>query len=60
VNAACAVLADPARADVPVLTIAHESGFASLGPFNRAFRDITGQSPSEYRAAALAGRRASP
>jgi AraC-like DNA-binding protein len=57
VTAACAALADPDRADVPVLTIAHESGFASLGPFNRAFREITGQSPSAYRAAAAAARK---
>lgn len=53
IHAAQAVLADPARADVPVLTIAYDSGFASLGPFNRAFRDITDQSPSEFRSKAL-------
>ena len=33
----------------PVLTIALDAGFASIAPFNRAFRDSYGQSPSEYR-----------
>lgn len=41
-----ALLASP---DTPVLTIAYDSGFASLGPFNRAFRDSTGMSPTEFR-----------
>ena len=30
-------LADPAQADVPVLTIALDAGFGSTGPVNRAF-----------------------
>lgn len=51
VAAAQAMLTDPGQADKPILTIAYDCGFASLGPFNRAFRDITGQSPSAYRAA---------
>ena len=46
-------LADPADARTPVLTIALDVGFASLGPFNRAFRSITGRTPSEYRRDAL-------
>ena len=37
--------------DRPVLTIAYDSGFASLGPFNRAFRESTGMSPTEFRRA---------
>lgn len=53
IAAAQALLADPARADQPVLSIAFEVGFASLGPFNRAFREIAGRSPSDYRAAEL-------
>lgn len=28
-------------------------GYGSLAPFNRAFRDATGTSPSEYRRAAI-------
>jgi len=43
-------LGDPDFARIPILTIAMDAGFSSLGPFNRAFRQATGQSPSEYRA----------
>jgi AraC-like DNA-binding protein len=42
-------LADPAMAEVPVLTIAMDAGFQSLGPFNRAFKADTGLTPTEYR-----------
>lgn len=44
-----AALADPAQAEVPVLTLALDSGFNSLGPFNRAFKAATGLTPSEFR-----------
>ncbi|GIL02071.1 MAG: transcriptional regulator [Alphaproteobacteria bacterium] len=47
-------LADPARAREQVITIAFELGYASLAPFNRAFRERVGMSPTEFRAAALA------
>lgn len=46
-----AALADPAQREVPILTIALDAGFGSLGPFNRAFRESEGRTPSEYRAA---------
>ncbi|MEL6206332.1 MAG: helix-turn-helix domain-containing protein [Pseudomonadota bacterium] len=55
VAAARKALADPERAGEAVLEIAFASGFASLGPFNKAFRAMVGQSPREYRRAALAG-----
>lgn len=42
-------LADPSQADVPILTIALDSGFQSLGPFNRAFKADTGMTPTEFR-----------
>jgi AraC-like DNA-binding protein len=42
-------LADPAKRDVPVLTIALEAGFQSIGPFNRAFKADTGMTPTEFR-----------
>lgn len=45
-------LADPDQAEVPILTIALDSGFQSLGPFNRAFKADTGMTPTEYRKAA--------
>lgn len=46
-------LGDPARVGLPVLTLAMDLGYGSLAPFNRAFRDATGTSPSEYRRAAI-------
>lgn len=49
-----AVLADPARVDLPVLTIAMDLGYGSLAPFNRAFRESVGQTPTEYRRQAFA------
>jgi AraC-like DNA-binding protein len=45
-----AALSDAAQKDVPIITIALDAGFGSLGPFNRAFRDAEGMTPSEYRA----------
>jgi AraC-like DNA-binding protein len=42
-------LADPARSPLPVLTIAMDAGFQSLGPFNRAFKTATGLTPTEFR-----------
>jgi AraC-like DNA-binding protein len=42
-------LADPAQADTPIVTIAMDAGFQSLGPFNRAFKADTGVTPTEYR-----------
>ena len=42
----------PSRArkpKVPVITIAMDAGFQSLGPFNRAFKATTGVTPTEYR-----------
>lgn len=48
-----AALADPEKATVPILTIAMDSGFASLAPFNRAFKEATGETPSAWRAKAL-------
>jgi AraC-like DNA-binding protein len=42
-------LADPAQVKVPISTIALDTGFQSLGPFNRAFKAETGITPSEYR-----------
>lgn len=51
---ACKLLAMPAGVD-NILHISVESGFASLGPFNRAFKTIMGITPTEYRAACLKG-----
>lgn len=44
-----AALADPAQAQVPILTIALDAGFQSIGPFNRAFKALTGMTPTDFR-----------
>jgi len=49
IEEAKAALADPSQAEVPVITIAMDAGFQSLGPFNRAFKATTGVTPIEYR-----------
>jgi len=36
--------------ELPILSIALDVGFNSLSSFNKAFRDIHGKTPSEYRA----------
>jgi AraC-like DNA-binding protein len=38
--------------DRPILSIALECGYGSIGPFNRAFRQRMGMTPTEYRAVA--------
>ncbi len=43
------VFADPKYHHVPILTIAMDSGFKSLSPFNKAFRGTVEMTPSEYR-----------
>jgi AraC-like DNA-binding protein len=55
IGSAKARLADPAEARTPISTVAYDVGFASLGPFNRAFREETGLAPSEWRRQALSG-----
>lgn len=42
--------------DLPILTIALDSGYGSIGPFNRAFRQRYGMTPTEYRAGARMAR----
>lgn len=46
---ALAALADPQQRGLPVLTIALNAGFQSIGPFNRAFKAATGLTPTEFR-----------
>jgi AraC-like DNA-binding protein len=46
---ACAWLADPTKAHLPILTIALEVGYQSVAPFNQAFREAKGCTPSVYR-----------
>lgn len=42
-------LSDGEKKGVPVLTIALSVGYQSITPFNNAFRQIMGVTPSEYR-----------
>jgi len=42
-------LADAAYAHLPILTIAYDCGFGSIGPFNRAFKAETGFTPQQFR-----------
>ena len=53
IKAAKAALSDPENARLPVITIAMDVGFASLSPFNRAFKAAEGLTPTEYRQATL-------
>jgi AraC-like DNA-binding protein len=52
IDEAKAALADATQREVPVLTIAMDAGFRSIGPFNRAFKAETGMTPSEFRRSA--------
>lgn len=40
------------REDLPILSIALECGYGSIGPFNRAFKQRMGVTPTEFRAGA--------
>lgn len=55
VEAAKAALAAPDNARASISALAFDLGYASLGPFNRAFKAATGQTPSAWRLQALAG-----
>jgi len=49
VNYAQRLLQDPDKHRWPVLVVGLESGFASVGPFNRAFKQFTGLTPNQFR-----------
>jgi AraC-like DNA-binding protein len=53
IEAAKQRLAEPDMAAKTVAAIAFGLGYASLGPFNRAFRAATGRAPTEWRRDAL-------
>jgi len=44
---------EPNNDNLPILTLAMDYGYNSLAPFNRAFRESEGMTPSEYRQALL-------
>jgi AraC-like DNA-binding protein len=43
-------LGDPASAHLGIAQIAYDVGYRSLGPFNKAFKELVGQTPTEFRA----------
>jgi len=53
IDAAKEALSSLEQSDRTVLEIAYECGFASLAPFNKAFRAVTGRTPTDYRRQAL-------
>ena len=48
------LLADPETRHRNVAEVAYEVGYRSLAPFNKAFKDATGRTPTEFRSARLA------
>jgi AraC-like DNA-binding protein len=54
------VLADPAQGHVGVAQVAYQVGYRSLGPFNKAFKELTGLTPTEFRTARLSEAAAAP
>jgi len=44
---------DPKYDHIPILTLALDGGFQSLAPFNKAFKERMGQTPSQYRKSKL-------
>ena len=55
IREACEMLSDPGQARTPILTIALTVGYQSINTFNRAFREIIGETPSDFRLNSLDG-----
>ncbi len=53
IQAAKARLSNIEDRNIPVLTVAMDMGYGSLGPFNRAFKERTGLTPTEFRTQSL-------
>jgi AraC-like DNA-binding protein len=49
VDAAKAMLVDPAHRDRSVLVVGMDSGFSSKATFNRIFKQFTDITPTDYR-----------
>ncbi|MEP3891317.1 MAG: AraC family transcriptional regulator [Hellea sp.] len=49
IEAVKSAFADSKFAHIPILTIAMDSGFKSLSPFNRAFKNSEHMTPTQYR-----------
>ena len=53
IEAAKAMLTDPQQSRTTIAAIAFDLGFGSLGPFNRAFKEVAGITPTQWRRQAL-------
>ena len=51
VTVAKQMLSQPDMAGQSILSIAMDCGFGSIGPFNRAFKDMVGMTPRDFRTA---------
>lgn len=49
VKDACQQLSNPKENSTPVLTIALTVGYQSIAPFNQAFRELMGTTPTDFR-----------
>lgn len=49
INDACEILSDPTQTRKTILEIAYDLGYQSIGPFNKAFKDLKGVTPTAYR-----------
>jgi len=52
VNEACEILNDASNNRKTILEIAYSLGYQSIGPFNKAFKELTETTPTAYRKAA--------
>ncbi|PJZ71196.1 hypothetical protein CH373_01395 [Leptospira perolatii] len=53
IEEACLILSDASKRTVPIVRIAMDCGYASLAPFNRAFKELKETSPTDFRKKAL-------
>ncbi|MBI2430035.1 MAG: AraC family transcriptional regulator [Ignavibacteriales bacterium] len=51
-------LVDPSKQHIKILSLAFDTGFNSKATFNTLFKEVTGRTPSEYRAAGMQSLRA--
>jgi AraC-like DNA-binding protein len=56
IREACVRLRRSEDAGLPVLTIALDVGYSTIGPFNRAFRSRIGMTPTRFRRDAGGGQ----
>lgn len=53
INDACEILSDPTQNRKTILEIAYQLGYQSIGPFNKAFKDLKEMTPTAYRKSQL-------